>query len=303
MPGVKKSASSSAEGMTGEKLYFVTVEVFALGKAPPCKGLNVTTNDKPRIFISHIHEEAKLGSVLKSWIEDAFPDQLTVFLSSDPNDLPGGRAWLDEIRAALKNDRLEVLLSLISPQSLQRPWISIELGAGWIQDKTVIPFCHSGIRKGALPRPLGDFVAIELEQDDCAKRLLDAIASTLKLRYSSKLPLEFMRKEMRDSCAGLPYPASVPSVAPQDREAVRLEDEEILILQMLCTVKDNSDDRDVLSKDLALMVGLPLAKLEWRMNRLMELNLAHDSHYGKGRHFYILDEGTDVLIKLDKYPP
>jgi hypothetical protein len=49
---------------------------------------------KKGIFISHIHEEAKLGAVVKEWVGDAFRGSgINAFLSSDKGDLPAGRKW------------------------------------------------------------------------------------------------------------------------------------------------------------------------------------------------------------------
>jgi hypothetical protein len=105
------------------------------------------------VFISHIHEEAALGDKVKALIEDVFDrDGVRAFLSSDMRDLPAGRKWLTEISEQLEQCR--VVVSLLSPTSLIRPWVNIELGAGWIKGLRVIPLCHSGLLVRALPQPL-----------------------------------------------------------------------------------------------------------------------------------------------------
>jgi hypothetical protein len=43
-----------------------------------------------KIFVSHIHEEAALASVIKEGLEDAFAGRVAVFVSSDKRDNPGG---------------------------------------------------------------------------------------------------------------------------------------------------------------------------------------------------------------------
>lgn len=91
---------------------------------------------------------------MKTWIEDAFSGQLDVFLSSDPKDLASGQKWLDDIHSRLRASDFKIMVSLISSRSMSRPWISIELGAAWVLDRMVIPFCHSGTGKDSLPRPL-----------------------------------------------------------------------------------------------------------------------------------------------------
>jgi hypothetical protein len=58
--------------------------------------------DKTAVFISHIGEEAALAHSLKSWIESTFPDQVTVFVSSDLVSIEAGDEWYDKIMEALR---------------------------------------------------------------------------------------------------------------------------------------------------------------------------------------------------------
>src|SRR5437660_112961 len=90
-----------------------------------------------RIFVSHIHEEAALGTVVKNGLEDAFSHRIEVFVSSDPRDNPGGDPWLEKIKGELKDPQARMLISLVSPTSVREPWISVELGAAWILDRAV----------------------------------------------------------------------------------------------------------------------------------------------------------------------
>src|SRR2546429_4579585 len=95
-----------------------------------------------RVFISHIHEEGALGAVVSSCIKDAFHARsVTTFLSGDAQDLPAGRKWIEVIEQEL--DQAAVVVALLSPVSLRRPWVNIELGAAWIKHRHIIPLCHS----------------------------------------------------------------------------------------------------------------------------------------------------------------
>lgn len=62
------------------------------------------------------------------------------------------RRWLDSIIQALNECAVEVMIC--SPNSVGRPWINFEAGAGWIRDVPVVPLCHSGMQRDALPVPL-----------------------------------------------------------------------------------------------------------------------------------------------------
>src|SRR6266699_1843908 len=121
-----------------------------------------------KIFVSHIHEEAALASAVKEGLEDAFAGRVAVFVSSDKRDNPGGDEWSEKVRRELQDPRTCMLISLISPTSVKRPWISIELGAAWARNLALFPLCHSGSSPGTLPRPLGDFGGAALESDEAA---------------------------------------------------------------------------------------------------------------------------------------
>ncbi len=124
---------------------------------------------KPLIFISHITEEREIALALKRLIESSFLGMMDVFVSSDPTSIELGRRWLEQITVALKHCAVEVILA--SPESVRRPWINFEAGAGWIRDIPVIPLCHSGMVPGKLPSPMSNLQAA-LATDVASLRLI-----------------------------------------------------------------------------------------------------------------------------------
>jgi hypothetical protein len=112
---------------------------------------------KALVFISHITEEKELAVAFKSLIEEAFLGMIEVFVSSSPSGIEMGRRWLEKITSALKSCAVEIILT--SPESVKRPWINFEAGAGWIRDIPVIPLCHSGMTPNMLPPPLSQLQA------------------------------------------------------------------------------------------------------------------------------------------------
>ncbi|MBI3465039.1 MAG: toll/interleukin-1 receptor domain-containing protein [Planctomycetes bacterium] len=110
------------------------------------------SHDKKIVFISHIGDERAIASALKALIEAAFLDLMDVFVSSDATSIEPGGKWLARIEHALKHCAIEIVIA--SPESVKRPWVNFEAGAGWIRDIPVIPLCHSGITPATLPEPL-----------------------------------------------------------------------------------------------------------------------------------------------------
>ena len=107
---------------------------------------------KSIVFISHIAPEKEIAIAFKEQIETSFLGMIEVFVSSDEQSIGMGQRWLDNITKALKTCSIEIVLC--SPQSIKRPWINFEAGAGWIRDIPVIPLCHSGMDPSKLPLPL-----------------------------------------------------------------------------------------------------------------------------------------------------
>jgi hypothetical protein len=132
---------------------------------------------KPILFISHITEEKDLALAFKDLVEKHFLGMLEVFVSSDEHSIGMGQRWLDNITNALKSCVVEIILC--SPQSLKRPWINFEAGAGWIRDIPVIPLCHSGMEPSQLPMPLNLLQAAKAGEVGGLKLVFPVLANAL----------------------------------------------------------------------------------------------------------------------------
>jgi hypothetical protein len=63
---------------------------------------------KPKIFVSHISEEAELARVLKERINQDFLGLIDVFASTDLTSISAGSQWLEEVKKALKEAQIEL---------------------------------------------------------------------------------------------------------------------------------------------------------------------------------------------------
>lgn len=132
---------------------------------------------KPIVFISHITEEKELAYELKKLIEFNFLGMLDVFVSSDEASISAGSKWLNDITVSLKNCSSEIILC--SPESVKRPWINFEAGAGWIRDIPVIPLCHSGMEPSLLPIPLNMLQAARISEISSLKLIFPVLAESI----------------------------------------------------------------------------------------------------------------------------
>lgn len=90
--------------------------------------------------------------------------KLTAFLSSDHWQVRAGEKWFERIAAELKEAKIVILL--LSPQSVERPWINFEAGWAWATStKNIIPLCFGELTKRAMPRPYSDLQGLNLRSD------------------------------------------------------------------------------------------------------------------------------------------
>jgi TIR domain len=249
------------------------------------------------VFISHIHEEAALGTAVKAIIEDVFGSHgVRAFLSSDMGDLPPGRKWLDEIARQL--DEARVIVSLISPTSLKRPWVNIELGAGWIKGLRVIPLCHSGQRVSELPRPFQDFGGIGLDQGDAPERLLAGIADTFGIAHPTRLAFAEMLKELRNVATGIKISVAEPAKTESD-----LHPDQVKILQVLAQLAD-SEIRETLLANLPGQTGVRPAALTHHIDELSRRRFVYIDYSSIGDDTVRLQpDGAKWLLEHDQMPP
>jgi hypothetical protein len=214
-----------------------------------------------KIFVSHVHEEAALGLEVKESLEDAFSHRVDVFVSSDSTSNPGGVEILPRIKQELSDPNSCMLISLISPQSLREPWISIELGAAWVLDRSVFPLCHLEQSIDGLGRPMKDFGGASLAIDDAGARLIGAAEKATGLRvpkgWSRSDFVARMRAASAKSKAATnkqPLPSST-TIKHSSRSP-----QEIMILQKLANAK-NSGNEWIQEGALAVITGISRAEL------------------------------------------
>jgi len=85
--------------------------------------------DWPLIFISHDSRDARLAEAFELLLADASGGMLKAFRSSDRKGTSGiqfGATWYDAIMSKL--DQASDVVALLTPRSIERPWILYEVG-------------------------------------------------------------------------------------------------------------------------------------------------------------------------------
>jgi hypothetical protein len=126
-----------------------------------------------------------------------------IFLSSDLVSIESGEPWYDKILEGMRTT--QVLLSVLSPASIDRRWINFEAGVGIGQDSRVIPVTWRGQSKGEMGMPLGRHHARDLSIENDVKALLTTLASICNVRVDEAPIPDFLRDVPKIEI-GMPFP-------------------------------------------------------------------------------------------------
>ena len=87
------------------------------------------------VFVSHASYDKWIAQVICEKIES-----LGVKTWRDDRDIDGGDKIPEKIKQAIAS--CSELAVLLTPQSIDRPWILVEIGAAWGQDKRIVPLFY-----------------------------------------------------------------------------------------------------------------------------------------------------------------
>jgi HAD superfamily hydrolase (TIGR01509 family) len=128
-----------------------------------------------KIFLSHALIDKKLAQLVKELIENVSLGLTNIWLSSALDGLkPGDNLW-NEVHQNLSDS--DMIIALLTPNSLQRPWILYESGfVAGNKKANVIPmvFC---IDKNDLPLPLSAYVIYKGDELEDLSQLLIQIVT------------------------------------------------------------------------------------------------------------------------------
>ena len=231
------------------------------------------------VFISHTTDESSIAKLLKDFIEEKFLKAISVFVSSDINDLTPGNKWLDKIDYELKE--CSVLLIICSPYSLTRPWINFEAGCGWVKQIEMIPICHSGQRKDLLPFPFSRYQGLQLEAEDFAYNLLFALSKHFNYDAPSisKRELNKLNKKIADAKRTM----CVPDASPQ-------------------VIQSSIERTQLINNDLQTLINSSNVSNEtlWTVSLLSTFAVGKDHNLDDPEYLYLLLNERKLLIELAK---
>ncbi|MBI3164976.1 MAG: toll/interleukin-1 receptor domain-containing protein [Chloroflexi bacterium] len=250
-----------------------------------------------KIFLSHVSLEGPLAITLKEWVETSFAGQFEIFVSSDINDLPAGNQWLTSLEKALADAGM--LIVLCSPFSVTRPWVNFETGGAWVKQIPIIPICHSGQSKSALPAPLSFFQGLEVNSPTFVSDLLHSLSKPLKLRRSPPIDKTRMMEDIHSALNRITLPTQPNDSRrvvqkPRPRPAGAGSRKNGNLLRRIATASNEACTCSKLAKSL----HIPQNELDVHLRYLMDRNyIKKMSAKGKDCWYTTTSKGRTYLVK------
>lgn len=248
-----------------------------------------------KVFLSHIHEEAPLANVLKSWVESSFSGQCSVFVSSDIDDIPAGNEWRKQIKNSLKDT--SVFIALCSPQSMYRPWIQFETGCAWVLDVPVLPICHSGVIDKDLPATMSNFQSIVVEANSFTTDLLKSLAKHFDFPKIPNIDESTFLEDISFAKSKIEYQSigtQRQSTENQTKSNIDEEEAEILV-----AISESAGGMTV--EEIANRFDISWTKAQYFMDDLIEKHLLEYSGtlLGLPTYYYISKEGRKFMYEAN----
>src|SRR5438552_5074671 len=132
---------------------------------------------KPNLFISHASSDGQFARILHAEVTKVFADGIQVFSTSSPGAIGPSSDWLTKIEERL--DVAQAVIAIITPTSIERPWLWFEVGASWLRARkgqlAIYPLCAPEIDLGALPSPLDRLQALSMSKAIDLRSLFQAL--------------------------------------------------------------------------------------------------------------------------------
>jgi hypothetical protein len=139
----------------------------------------MTTHEiqKPKLFISHATTDGDFANAVKQEIEKVFANGVDVFSTSSPGTIQVGADWLQDIESKLNTT--QAVIVIVTPVSIERPWLWFELGATWSKGRSgdcrIYPLCAPEVDMGNLPSPLDRLQALSMGKATDLKLLFEVL--------------------------------------------------------------------------------------------------------------------------------
>ncbi len=125
-----------------------------------------------RFFISYASDDLAAATCIHNYLAARFRGKAEFFLS---DLMEPSTPWMDRLHDEI--ERADAGLFLLTPRSVSKPWVNIEVGAFCRDKKKIFPLIGGGLSLSKIHRPLSDFQVAQLENSDSVARLIREISN------------------------------------------------------------------------------------------------------------------------------
>ena len=259
-----------------------------------------------KVFISHSSQDAELAKTLTELMRKALrlSSEDIRCSSVDGYRLQAGAPTDELLRKEV--DEAELLVGLITPNSLRSLYVAFELGARWGKNKPMIPLLALGVTPTHLGGPLAGITALNCDNESQVTQFLEQAASDLSVeleRPSSILSDVSLMAQMSADAAPHVEEEVVTSnphesLTPKERDLLltATEDEENGAIRHLRTINGDeiSSGHRVMNER-----GNNRSEAEWAqaIRNLEKRELILDQT-GKGEYYTVSGNGYEVADTL-----
>lgn len=129
-----------------------------------------------RLFISHSERDLELVEPLKLWLELGLDLKASEIRCTSVDNIDAGGFAIEALRRDLES--AEVVVGLITINSLRSHWVQLEMGAGWLQER-LKPIRGPGVEMKDVPSPLSQFTMVSYCDKNAMQNLLRSLSRKL----------------------------------------------------------------------------------------------------------------------------
>lgn len=270
------------EELSSQSGWHRWLEEFDLSHANIAVASRPRPNASPRIFISHSRADEDLAEALITLLERALLLGVNEIrcTSVAGYDLPPGASIDDQLR--LEIEESELLIALITENSLDSTFVLFELGARWILRKPLIPLLGKGSKPSALKEPLKALVAASCDERAQLFSFVENVAKRFEMRPAAPSHYGKAMERVLSTSKRRKTKLDTKTPHPQETKTQELSLNEISSLQVLGEGGVSPLVEEIISDNL----GISLARARQALESLRRKGLVscrptadHDVRY------------------------
>ena len=125
-----------------------------------------------KVFISYTAKDQKIAEEIKRNLSNAFRGHIEFFFAH--HDIQAGDAWKDEIISNIEESN--AIISIITKNSINKPWIFIEWSAFWIASKKYYILVADDVNVTDLVSPMQERQLTYISSVDSVKGILNRLS-------------------------------------------------------------------------------------------------------------------------------